>query len=74
MRSFSFFGFSSIYVIFKERADFYDSRSRILEKLNSLPPGTLPQGVQASLGVDAVTCSRHSLRHGVVRELLKVSP
>jgi copper/silver efflux system protein len=53
VRSYSFFGFSTIYVIFKEQADFYDSRSRILEKLNSLPPGTLPEGVQASLGPDA---------------------
>ena len=53
VRSYSFFGFSSIYVIFKERADFYDSRSRILEKLNSLSSGTLPAGVQPGLGPDA---------------------
>ena len=53
VRSYSFFGFSTIYVIFKERADFYDSRSRILEKLNALPPGTLPDGVQPALGPDA---------------------
>jgi Cu(I)/Ag(I) efflux system membrane protein CusA/SilA len=53
VRSFSMFGFSSIYVIFKEEADFYWSRSRILEKLNSLPRGTLPDGVQPSLGPDA---------------------
>ncbi|MBU0742601.1 efflux RND transporter permease subunit [bacterium] len=53
VRSYSFFGFSTIYVIFKERADFYDSRSRILEKLNSLPPSTLPTGVQPGLGPDA---------------------
>jgi len=53
VRSYSFFGFSSIYVIFKEKADFYDSRSRILEKLSSLPPNTLPQGVQPGLGPDA---------------------
>ena len=53
VRSYSFFGFSTIYVIFKEKADFYDSRSRILEKLNSLPPGTLPQEVQPALGPDA---------------------
>ncbi len=53
VRSYSFFGFSTIYVIFKEQADFYDSRSRILEKLNSLPPGTLPDSVQPSLGPDA---------------------
>ncbi len=53
VRSYSFFGFSTIYVIFKESADFYDSRSRILEKLNSLPPGTLPERVQPGLGPDA---------------------
>ncbi len=53
VRSYSFFGFSSIYVIFKENVDFYWSRSRILEKLNSLPAGTLPNGVQPMLGPDA---------------------
>ncbi len=53
VRSYSMFGFSTIYVIFKEDAEFYWSRSRILEKLNSLPAGTLPQGVQPSLGPDA---------------------
>ncbi len=53
VRSYSMFGFSTIYVIFNEHADFYDSRSRILEKLNSLPPATLPGGVQPILGPDA---------------------
>lgn len=53
VRSNSMFGFSSIYLIFEEGIDFYWSRSRILEKLNSLPPNTLPEGVQASLGPDA---------------------
>jgi len=53
IRSYSFFGFSSIYIIFKEDIDFYWSRSRILEKLNSLPAGTLPEGVQPALGPDA---------------------
>ncbi|PIV80758.1 acriflavine resistance protein B, partial [bacterium CG17_big_fil_post_rev_8_21_14_2_50_64_8] len=53
VRSYSMFGFSTIYVIFKEKADFYDSRSRILEKLSSLSPGTLPVGVQPVLGPDA---------------------
>jgi Cu(I)/Ag(I) efflux system membrane protein CusA/SilA len=53
IRSFSFFGFSSIYVIFEEKAKFYWSRSRVLEKLNSLPAGTLPEGVQPALGPDA---------------------
>ena len=53
VRSYSMFGFSSIYVIFNEKVDFYWSRSRILEKLNSLPEGTLPEGVQPMLGPDA---------------------
>lgn len=53
IRSFSYFGFSTIYVIFKEGVDFYWSRSRVLEKLNALPMGTLPEGVQPSLGPDA---------------------
>lgn len=53
IRSYSMFGFSSIYIIFKENIDFYWSRSRILEKLNSLPAGTVPQGVQPALGPDA---------------------
>lgn len=53
IRSNSMFGFSSIYVIFNEDVDFYWSRSRILEKLNSLPAGTLPAEVQPALGPDA---------------------
>ena len=53
IRSFSFLGFSSIYVIFDEDIEFYWSRSRVLEKLNSLSTGTLPPGVQPALGPDA---------------------
>lgn len=53
IRSSSMFGFSSIYVIFEEGVDFYWARTRILEKLNSLPPGTLPPGVAPTLGPDA---------------------
>ncbi|MFH0822474.1 MAG: efflux RND transporter permease subunit [Pseudomonadota bacterium] len=53
VRSSSYFGFSTIFVIFKEDVEFYWSRSRILEKLNSLPAGTLPAAVQPSLGPDA---------------------
>lgn len=53
IRSYSMFGFSTIYVIFKEDAEFYWSRSRILEKLNSLPSGTLPADAQPTLGPDA---------------------
>ncbi|WP_428269696.1 efflux RND transporter permease subunit, partial [Haliangium sp.] len=53
VRSFSMFGFSSIYVIFDEGVEFYWSRSRVLEKLASLPAGTLPEGVSPALGPDA---------------------
>lgn len=55
VRSYSFFGFSSIYVIFKDDVEFYWSRSRVLEKLSSLPSGTLPKGVQPALGPDATS-------------------
>ena len=53
IRSTSMFGMSFIYLIFKDKTEFYWSRSRILEKLNSLQAGTLPQGVQPTLGPDA---------------------
>ncbi|MEQ8363911.1 MAG: efflux RND transporter permease subunit [Cyclobacteriaceae bacterium] len=53
VRSTSMFGFASIYIIFDEQTEFYWSRSRILEKLNSLPSGLLPEGVQPALGPDA---------------------
>ena len=53
IRSSSIFGVSSIYIIFNEEVEFYWSRSRILEKLNALPKGLLPDGVQPSLGPDA---------------------
>ncbi|WP_372796065.1 efflux RND transporter permease subunit, partial [Pontiella sp.] len=53
IRSYSMFGFSSIYIIFKDDVEFYWSRTRVLEKLNSLPAGTLPEGVQPTLGPDA---------------------
>ncbi|KAA6343584.1 Cation efflux system protein CusA, partial [termite gut metagenome] len=53
IRSTSMFGMSFIYIIFNDDVEFYWSRSRILEKLNSLPAGTLPANVQPSLGPDA---------------------
>jgi len=53
IRSTSVFGFSSIFIIFNEDVEFYWSRSRILEKLNALPSGLLPEGVQPALGPDA---------------------
>jgi len=53
IRSYSMFGFSTVYIIFKDDVEFYWSRSRVLEKLNSLPAGILPTGVQPALGPDA---------------------
>jgi len=53
IRSYSMFGFSTIYVIFDEGVEFYWSRTRVLEKLNSLPAGTVPAGVTPTLGPDA---------------------
>ena len=53
VRSNSMFGFSSVFLIFEEDVEFYWSRSRILEKLNSLPTNLLPKGVKPTLGPDA---------------------
>jgi len=53
IRSNSIFGISSIYLIFEDDVEFYWSRTRILEKLNSLPAGTLPEDVNPALGPDA---------------------
>lgn len=53
IRSYSYFGFSSVFIIFEENIEFYWSRTRILEKLNSLPPGTLPEATRPALGPDA---------------------
>ncbi len=53
VRSYSMFGFSSIYVIFDDSVEFYWSRTRLLEKLASLPQGALPDEVRPVLGPDA---------------------
>ena len=53
IRSNSIFGLSEIYIIFNEDIEFYWGRTRILEKLNSLPSGKLPAGVTPALGPDA---------------------
>ncbi|GHV16418.1 cation transporter [Fibrobacterales bacterium] len=53
IRSTSMFGMSFIYIIFDEEIEFYWSRSRILEKLNSLPASLLPADVKPALGTDA---------------------
>jgi len=52
IRAISAFGFSTIYIIFKDDIDFYWSRSRVLEKISSvtseIPPDVIPK-----LGPDA---------------------
>ncbi len=53
VRSYSMFGFSTVYAIFDEDVDFYWARSRILEKINSLSADALPVGVKPALGPDA---------------------
>lgn len=52
IRGTSAFGFSMIYVIFKEDVDFYWSRSRVLEKLSTAGK-ELPSGVSPKMGPDA---------------------
>jgi Cu(I)/Ag(I) efflux system membrane protein CusA/SilA len=53
VRSSSMYGLSSVYVIFQDDTDFYESRTRILEQLASLPADALPAGVEPALGPDA---------------------
>ncbi|MEM7604768.1 MAG: efflux RND transporter permease subunit [Myxococcota bacterium] len=53
VRSTSAFGFSTIYVLFDDDVEFYWSRSRVLEKLASLPASAVPDGVSPTLGPDA---------------------
>jgi Cu(I)/Ag(I) efflux system membrane protein CusA/SilA len=53
IRSNSIFGLSSTYLIFEYDVEFYWSRTRVLEKLNSLPTGLLPDDVSPALGPDA---------------------
>ncbi len=52
VRGFSDFGFSYVYIIFKDGTDIYWARSRVLEFLNQLN-GKLPDGVTPQLGPDA---------------------
>lgn len=52
IRGMSAFGFSTIYIIFKEDVDFYWSRSRVLEKL-ATASASLPEGVVPQMGPDA---------------------
>ena len=53
VRSYSMFGFSTVYVIFDEEVDFYWARSRVLERISSLPRDALPSGTKPILGPDA---------------------
>jgi Cu(I)/Ag(I) efflux system membrane protein CusA/SilA len=52
IRSFSGFGFSMIFVIIQDDADYYWARSRVLERMN-VAAGKLPAGVVPVLGPDA---------------------
>ncbi len=52
IRGFSDFGFSYVYVIFKDGTDIYWARSRTLEYLSKITP-RLPEGVKTELGPDA---------------------
>lgn len=52
VRGISDFGYSYVYVLFKDGTDIYWGRSRVLEYLNQLA-GRLPEGVSPQLGPDA---------------------
>jgi len=52
IRGFSDFGYSYVYVIFKDGTDIYWARSRTLEYLSKIIP-KLPEGVQTEMGPDA---------------------
>ena len=52
IRSMSGFGFSMVFVIFKDEIDYYWARSRVLERIN-VAQQRLPAGVSPVLGPDA---------------------
>lgn len=52
VRSYSMFGFSTVYVIFRDDVEFYWARTRVLERLN-VAQQRLPEGVVPALGPDA---------------------
>ncbi|HZL83952.1 MAG TPA: efflux RND transporter permease subunit [Candidatus Krumholzibacteria bacterium] len=52
IRGFSDFGFSFVYVIFRDGTDLYWARSRVLEYLSKIQ-SQLPEGVRTELGPDA---------------------
>lgn len=54
VRGFSDFGFSYVYVLFKDGTDIYWARSRVLEYMNQLT-GRLPDNATPQLGPDATS-------------------
>src|SRR4030043_2159 len=52
VRGFSDFGFSYVYVVFKDGTDIYWARSRVLEYMQQIT-GRLPEGANPTLGPDA---------------------
>ncbi len=54
IRAFSDFGYSYVYVIFRDGTDLYWARSRVLEYLSKIT-ARLPPGVQTELGPDATS-------------------
>ncbi len=52
VRGFSDFGYSFVYVIFRDGTDIYWARARVLEHLSKITP-RLPRGVSTELGPDA---------------------
>jgi Cu(I)/Ag(I) efflux system membrane protein CusA/SilA len=52
VRGLSDFGFSYVYIVFKDGTDLYWARSRVLEYMSKIQ-GKLPGGVNPSLGPDA---------------------
>ena len=52
VRGYSDFGFSYVYVVFRDGTDLYWARSRVLEYLSKIQ-ARLPEGVQTELGPDA---------------------
>ena len=52
IRGFSDFGYSFVYVVFKDGTDLYWARSRVLEYLSKIQ-GSLPEGVRTEIGPDA---------------------
>ncbi|TAJ29366.1 MAG: efflux RND transporter permease subunit [Nitrospirae bacterium] len=52
VRGFSDFGYSYVYILFKDGTDIYWARTRVLERLSQLG-GRMPEGVTPQLGPDA---------------------